>query len=108
MKCLRCGREIGNKMECNCGHFYKNNLDKKRDKQAKVMLYTLISIIVLAILFDIFVVFPQILDVKNKSENGTYQKYNKYCSMKCESDDFSIKGNYCICEPGKKFLIEEK
>ena len=113
MKCLRCGRELGNKTECDCGHFYENNVgetanQRRIQKRIKKIKSTLLFVAFFIVTLCILIIIPVSIDLVRENKRETEQKYNEYCSMKCESDDFSIEGNYCVCEPNKKILIEEK
>ena len=117
MRCLRCGREIGDSVECPCGHFYESNVSsegifrKNRLRKEARIKYSIriISYIVVVLLFIpiMYIIYKTIdLDVNGDNSGALMKKYGEYCALRCESDDFSIENGYCICTPDKKYPLE--
>ena len=103
MKCLRCGRALNGKMECECGHFYNNNLKmgKKHHKRSMTLIEILAIIIVIIVLIGF--IFSNISN-NNKIKR---EKQNSYCNSVCENTNYEIKDNICYCSNGIKYSIEE-
>ena len=111
MKCLRCGREIGDNTECDCGHFYENNIGEnaKKKKQANGIVKLFVILFAIYFGFAFIAIFAiGLADVLKTKNNQNKEINNEFCSIKCESDVFSVKDNYCVCSSGKKYLIEDK
>ena len=129
MKCLRCGREIGNSNECLCGHFYENNLDKnknykpkydkygnkinrqskkdKKDKKDKIGVLDVICIslgLSPAIILLVLLIKSIIINVPQPILNPVKGvPTDDYCSFLCEGKDYIIDGDYCKCTDGREY-----
>ena len=104
MKCLRCGRVLKDgQTECECGHFYENNLNHKtfikntRDKSnILVNIIIIISIIMVIVLTAYF-------RLSNRKNNS---KYNEICEVKCEGSSYRVVDYKCVCSNGEEYTIE--
>ena len=125
MKCLRCGRELGNSKECSCGHFYENNLDKNKNykpkyekKKKKIqngnkkkgninLLEIIISIVI--VVYIIIPLIATIIKTISVYHDKGYDNPVKgvptddYCSFLCEGKDYIIDGDYCKCTDGREY-----
>ena len=107
MKCLRCGRELKDgQLECKCGHFYENNLNKKaRLRKKKITLIEIVAVfIIFIILFAITV--PIIKSYINNSKKERNNQ-SEYCDVVCENDSYYVKNNTCYCGNGQSFVIKD-
>ena len=106
MKCLRCGREMKNgEDECECGHFYDDNLHGNHKKETpKNSMIKIISTIVILV-FVIFGIYNVYKDV-NKDQDLIDSMFKEECSTKCEGFDFKIQDYKCFCSNGEVFPVE--
>ena len=100
MRCLRCGREIGNKLEFSCGHFYRNNLSKaiviSKKKNNSFIIY----------LFTCFIIFLLLVLLIINNLNEDNNKNNEVCNIRCEGFSYKINNNKCECSNGMIYSIE--
>ncbi len=113
MKCLRCGRTMKEgETECECGHFYDNNLHgERKHKEAKhketntpIVGWRLGFVIFILFILSggLFVTLPlYIIENRNNKE-----KYTEVCNKKCEGSSFKVRSNKCICSNGEEYPIE--
>ena len=120
MRCLRCGREMKDGSNvCECKHFYDNNLNiynkikKKRKKH--ITLAELLAIIVILSIF-LTILIPFLVEIYNENnhkneynneDDGQVKETHEYCDLVCEGLDYIISDNYCYCNNGTSYVIEE-
>ena len=101
MKCLRCGREMRNgEDECECGHFYDDNLHgKKKIIKKKSRSITLIEILAIIIIMSILILILASFIVSRN-------RYSRVCETKCEGFSYKVDNNKCICSNGEEYPNE--
>ena len=108
MKCLRCGRVMKEgETECECGHFYDDNLHENKksfikNKKSITLVEILAIILILAIM--ILIAASYVISSNNRKNNNNYESNN--CNIKCEGSSYSIRNNKCICSNGEEYPIE--
>ncbi len=67
-------------------------------------LIAVLLIVVLTVALIIIITKADSIDDKNRENK---QLYGKFCRKVCESKNYEIEEDYCICSNGKEYKIEK-
>ena len=88
--------------ECECGHFYDDNLHgqtKKKQNNKRLNLLQVITIIVI-ISIMVLVAYEKLGGFKNKP------KIDTRCEVLCEGSSYKVNNNKCICSNGEEYSVK--